>query len=105
MPYTVYVLFSVMHNKHYVGVTSNLDERLKSHNLLGESWTKRYRPWKIIYTKSFFSKTEALQYEKWLKTELNRLFKNYRNEIEFKSIEGSVLISWPSSSPKSSNSL
>lgn len=32
--FVVYILFSEKHNKTYVGFTSNLIERFKSHNLL-----------------------------------------------------------------------
>ena len=74
MIYTVYILFSEEHNKHYVGFTSNLELRLKSHNELGKEWTARYRPWKLIYTKAFAAKSEAMQYEKWLKTGSGRDF-------------------------------
>jgi len=30
-------------------------------------WAARFRPWKLIYSKEFESKTEAMIYEKWLK--------------------------------------
>jgi putative endonuclease len=55
-------------------MTSDLEERIRSHNILGKGWTARYRPWRVIYTKEFFSKTEALQYEKWLKSGVGREF-------------------------------
>ena len=74
MTYIVYVLFSDSYNKHYTGVTSNLEQRLLSHNELGRDWTKSYRPWKVIYTKPFVTKQEAMQYEKWLKTGVGREF-------------------------------
>lgn len=44
MFYTVYILFSEEHNKHYTGFTSNLEVRLKSHNEFGKGWTAQYRP-------------------------------------------------------------
>ena len=74
MKFTVYILFSEQFNKHYTGFTSNIEERLKSHNELGKDWTAKYRPWKLIYTKDFETKTEALVYEKWLKTAIGRDF-------------------------------
>lgn len=73
--FVVYVLFSEKFNKHYTGFTSNLEERLKSHFELDKnSYTSRYRPWKLIYTKEFESKTEAMSHEKWLKTGIGRTF-------------------------------
>ena len=68
MLYTVYILYSFKHGKIYIGYTSNLIERMKSHNLLGtKDWTKNYRPWLVIYCEYFIDKKEALQREKILK--------------------------------------
>jgi putative endonuclease len=72
MPYTVYILYGEKFNKHYTGFTSNLNERLLSHNELGSDFTAKYRPWKLIYTKEFSDKSEAMKYEKWLKTGVGR---------------------------------
>jgi putative endonuclease len=72
MPFSVYILFSEKHNRHYTGFTSDLENRLISHNELGHDWTSRYRPWKLIYTRNFEIKEAAIQYEKWLKTGVGR---------------------------------
>ena len=74
MPFTVYVLLSEKFNKHYTGFSSHHLERLKSHNEHGKDWTARYRPWKIIHTKEFEIKAQAMAYEKWLKTGAGRDF-------------------------------
>ncbi len=73
MIYTVYILFSEKYNKHYTGFTSNLPLRLKSHNEFGDDWTSKYRPWKLIYSKEFDSKKEAMNYEKFLKQDLEEI--------------------------------
>lgn len=44
MNYTVYVLYSEAFDKHYTGYTSDLEQRLISHNEFGNEWTARYRP-------------------------------------------------------------
>jgi putative endonuclease len=72
--YTVYVLYSQTANKHYVGFTGNLDARMISHNELGNDWTAKYKPWKLIYTINFSMKTDAMKYEKWLKSGVGRDF-------------------------------
>ncbi len=72
--YTVYVLLSEKHNIHYTGFSSDVVTRLKSHNIFGKGWTARYRPWKLIFTKDFETKQEAMIYEKWLKTGVGRDF-------------------------------
>ena len=74
MLYTVYILYSQDHQKHYTGFTSNLEQRLLSHHKLGKDWTAKYRPWILIYTKQFTDKTEAMRFEKWLKSGVGRDF-------------------------------
>ena len=73
--FTVYVLFSPTHKKIYIGYTSNLEQRLLSHNELGtKGFTIRYRPWQLFYTERFEEKMEAIQREKSLKTASGRRF-------------------------------
>ena len=74
MKFTVYILFSENYQKHYTGFTTDLEQRLLSHTQLRKDWTAKYRPWKLIYTKEFGNKNEALSYEKWLKTGIGRDF-------------------------------
>ena len=74
MKYLVYILYAEQHSKHYTGYTSNLEQRILSHNKYGNDWTARYRPWKLIYAMEFETKQEALDYEKWLKTGVGRDF-------------------------------
>jgi len=74
MKYTVYILYSQKFNKHYVGFTSNIELRLKSHNEFGKGWTSRYRPWQLFFSREFSKKSEAMAYEKWLKTGAGRDF-------------------------------
>ncbi len=73
--FVVCVLYSEKFNKHYTGYTLNLKSRISSHNELAtKGFTLKYRPWKIIYTKEFITKSEAIQYEKFLKTGSGREF-------------------------------
>jgi len=73
--FTVYVLYSKVFDKLYIGYTSNIEERLKSHNQLGKKdWTKRYRPWTLIYSEIYESKSVAVKREKELKTGKGREF-------------------------------
>ncbi len=66
--YTVYVLYSEKYDKLYIGFTSDLEARLKSHNELGKKgFTVRYRPWKLIHTEHFENKVDAMKREKQLK--------------------------------------
>ena len=70
--FTVYVLYSENHSKIYIGQTSNLIERFVSHNKLGNDWTARYRPWKVVYCEYFENRTTAMKREKQLKSQKGR---------------------------------
>ena len=71
--FKVYVLYSKSYNKIYIGFTSNLEERIKSHNELStKGWTIRFRPWDIIHTEIFDNKADAMRREKQLKTAQGR---------------------------------
>jgi putative endonuclease len=49
--FTVYVLYSTLHNKIYIGYSSDMPRRLLSHNQLAtKGYTIKYRPWIIVYT-------------------------------------------------------
>ena len=71
--FTVYVLYSERYDKIYVGFTSNLEQRLLSHNELGtKGWSIKFRPWVVLHTELFESRQEALMREKELKTARDR---------------------------------
>ncbi|MFY8213632.1 MAG: GIY-YIG nuclease family protein [Flavobacterium sp.] len=81
--FVVYILFSKRFNKTYVGFTSNLVERFKSHNQLSKTgFTTKYRPWEVIYVEFFYTKSEALLKEKFFKTGIGReIIKELINKI------------------------
>ena len=73
--YIVYVLYSSQFDKIYVGFTNNLQNRFKSHNELGnKGWTIKFRPWVILHTENFDTKSDAMRREKQLKSAMGRTF-------------------------------
>ena len=74
MAHYVYILYSEKTNHYYIGSTSNTEERLQRHNAGSTLSTKQGRPWKIVYTEIFTSKTEALQREIYLKKMKSRVY-------------------------------
>jgi len=79
--FTTYVLYSEKHDKIYIGYTSNLQQRLISHNELAtKGWTIKFRPWKLIYKEEYETKSEAMKREKQLKSYKGRTF--IRNLID-----------------------
>lgn len=66
--FVTYVLYSIKYDKIYIGYTSNLIERFKSHNYLSnKGYTLKYRPWLVVSVDFFESKKDALNREKSLK--------------------------------------
>jgi putative endonuclease len=73
--FVVYALYSKTFDKIYIGFTSNMEERFKSHNELAKKgWTIKFGPWQIVHQESFSSKAEAMKREKELKTATGRKF-------------------------------
>jgi putative endonuclease len=73
--FQTYVLYSPKHNKIYIGYTSDLEIRIISHNEKAtRGFTIKYRPWKIVHTESFMTKSEAMKREKELKSARGRKF-------------------------------
>ncbi len=73
--FVVYILYSQKFNKNYTGFTSNLIERFKSHNFLEtKGYTLKFRPWEVIYVEFFYSKSDAMKREKYLKSGVGREF-------------------------------
>ena len=68
MNFYVYVIGSKKKpKKTYVGWTNNLKKRLSKHNLgIGAKFT-RGRKWKILYSESLYSKSDAMKREYQLK--------------------------------------
>ena len=69
MKHFVYLIISLSNKRliSYVGYTNNIRNRLKSHNSSKGAKFTRGRKWKIIYKKSYNSKSEAMKKEYLLK--------------------------------------
>ncbi|WP_265244110.1 GIY-YIG nuclease family protein [Muriicola sp. Z0-33] len=63
----VYILFSDQRSRYYVGQTTDIDKRLKRHNLGRVPSTKYGVPWKLVLQISVSNKTEALILERKIK--------------------------------------
>ena len=68
MVYTVYILYAERSDKIYIGYTSDIILRMKSHNHFGKGWTAGFRPWVVIYSEYYESKAAALHRERQLKS-------------------------------------
>jgi putative endonuclease len=70
--FTVYEISSETSNYIYVGLTSNLQERLYRHNGGYEKTIKPYRPFRLIYTLELLTRPEARNHEKFLKSSVGK---------------------------------
>ena len=61
----------------YVGYTNNLENRLFLHNTSKGAKFTRGRTWKLIYSKTYYDKSEAMSEEFKLK-------KNYKKRVSLK---------------------
>ena len=75
MEFIVYILYSEKYDKTYVGYTSSLIERFKSHNFLSKvGFTSKFRPWIVLYVEVYQTKSLAIKREKWMKSGVGREF-------------------------------
>jgi len=64
----VYILISTKDlSKYYIGITQDLEERLKEHNGSRCGYSKKYAPWKLETYIVFRNKSLAEKLEKYLK--------------------------------------
>lgn len=71
----VYVLRSESDlTRHYVGRTSNVDERLEWHNAGPSGYTIQHRPWSIVVSVEFPDEGAAARFERYLKSGSGRAF-------------------------------
>lgn len=77
--YYVYFLKSLKNSKQsYVGYTTNIEERLETHNSGGSVYTAKYRPWELFFYVVFKNTNEAKSFEMYLKTSSGKAFASKR---------------------------
>ena len=72
MKYFVYILKSIEHDKTYVGITNNLERRLSEHNDGKSIYTRKFKPWEIVYKEEVLDRKSAREKEKYFKTAAGR---------------------------------
>ena len=75
----VYLLRSVQYSDQtYIGLTSDLKERLKKHNYGEVPHTSKYKPWNLVSYTAFRSRNQAAEFEAYLKSGSGRAFAKRR---------------------------
>lgn len=76
--YYVYILRSLVDESKYIGVTSDLENRLREHNNFETKSNKSKAPYKIIWYCAFSDKQKAYAFEKYLKSSSGYAFTSKR---------------------------
>ena len=76
--YYVYVLRSLKDGRFYVGMTENIDRRLKEHNQGRTRSTKGYRPWELFFSEPYDTRIAAREREKYLKSGIGKEYIKYK---------------------------
>ena len=83
--WVVYVIQNDFSKEIYIGITSNLEERLKTHNAKGKKFTTRKNSkWILIYAEAYRSKSDAFLRERRLKVHGSgkiELFKRLKDSL------------------------
>jgi len=79
--YHVYLLKSQKNDSFYVGYTNDLKRRLQEHNTGLVEYTKKFRPWSLIYYETFTSLEDAKLREKSLKY-FGKAFRQLKSRIK-----------------------
>ena len=74
----VCIYLKCTNNTYYTGCTSNLENRLKSHNKGQVHYTKDKLPFELVTYIAFSDKYKAYQFEKYLKSGSGIAFRNRR---------------------------
>jgi predicted GIY-YIG superfamily endonuclease len=64
--------------QRYVGVTSDLKQRLEDHNAGKSSHTSKFKPWRVATYVAFTDRAKAEAFERYLKSGSGHAFANKR---------------------------
>ncbi len=73
----VYILLSEKTGKFYIGSTGDLEDRLFRHNSGWSKSTKSGRPWQLVYSETFSTRSEAMNVRK--KSKVEKVISVYRS--------------------------
>jgi len=68
MEYSLYILYSPKIDRYYIGVSGELENRVRRHNAGTSRSTKRGAPeWILVYKEVYGSRSDAMKRESYLK--------------------------------------
>ena len=67
MNFFTYILQSTVDGRFYIGSTDNITKRVKRHNDGRSTYTKKFKPWNLVWYQQFPTRSEAYRLETKLK--------------------------------------
>ncbi|MBI4812368.1 GIY-YIG nuclease family protein [Candidatus Falkowbacteria bacterium] len=64
----VYILKSLLNSRYYVGMTSNLEKRVRQHNSGKTISTKGGVPWRLVHQETYQTRADAWRRERQIKS-------------------------------------
>lgn len=78
MHYVYLLESSSIADRRYIGITSNLSQRLKDHNRGKSSHTAKFVPWRLVTYIDFSNEQKAMRFEHYLKSGSGHAFARKR---------------------------
>lgn len=73
-PYYLYILHSEAIDRFYVGISHDPNTRLRYHNISNKGWTRKGRPWSLVFKQTFSSRGAAQKAERLVKGQKSSIF-------------------------------
>ena len=74
MIYFVYIINSEVDSSYYIGSTKDIKIRLWEHNFGRTGYTRKKKPWRLVYYEEYHKRGEALKRERYLKRLKSKIF-------------------------------
>ncbi len=74
MTYSVYIIYSAILDKYYVGYSEDILQRLEQHNSGISDFTAKANDWLLKYSVPFASRTDAMKREAEIKKKKSRKY-------------------------------
>ncbi len=72
--YYTYIIQSQKNGMFYIGSCQDIDKRIERHNAGATPSTKPGRPWKLVYSETYETNSEALKREREIKSKKSRKY-------------------------------
>ncbi len=70
----LYILQNQKNGKYYIGITKDIETRLNQHNRGAGKSTRSNRPWCLVHTEEYKTRSEVVKREGQIKNHKSRLY-------------------------------